>query len=156
MRIRDFRSEDADEIADLFHGSVHSLATENFSSEQLEAWAPTPPDYSRWRKRLSLRKPYVAEREGTIVGFIELEDDGHIDCFYVRDGFQRQGIGKALFDHLLREAEARGIHGFHVEASLMARPFFEREGFCRVGTNRLDRRGQVLTNYSMILKCRIK
>lgn len=152
MIIRDFRPDDSDEIADLFHASVHSLSGENFSEAQLEAWAPTPPNYSSWRARLGLRRPYVADGDGVILGFIELEDDGHIDCFYVHPSSQRRGIGKALFDHLLRQAEVRGIRVFHVEASAIARPFFEREGFQLERTNQLNRGGQTLINYSMNLK----
>lgn len=151
MRIRDFRMADSKEIADLFHGSVHSLDAENFSAEELEAWAPTPPDYSDWRKRLAEKKPYVAEREGMIIGFIELEDDGHIDCFYTHRDFQRQGVGVALYSHLLKEADARELHDLYVEASAIARPFFEREGFRFEKVNRLERRGQILTNFSMRL-----
>jgi putative acetyltransferase len=151
MSIRDFRMADSKEIADLFHGSVHSLDAENFSAEELEAWAPTPPDYSHWRERLAAKKPYVAEREGMIIGFIELEDDGHIDCFYTHGDFQRQGVGSALYRHLLKQADAREIHDLYVEASAIARPFFEREGFRFEKANRLERRGQILTNFSMRL-----
>jgi putative acetyltransferase len=151
INIRNFRMADANEVVDLFHGSVHSLEAEDFSAEQLEAWAPTPPDYSHWRERLSEKKPFVAEREGTIIGFIELEDDGHIDCFYTHKDFQRQGVGSALYIHLLKEADARGIQDLYVEASAIARPFFERENFRLEKTNRLERRGQILTNFSMRL-----
>lgn len=151
IEIRDYRGEDSDEIADLFHDSVHSLSSDNFTAEELEAWAPTPPDYSHWRARLAERKPYVAELDGIIIGFIELEDDGHIDCFYTHEKFQRQGVGSALYDHLLKAADARELHDLYVEASIIARPFFEREGFRLEKANRLERRGQILTNYSMRL-----
>ena len=154
MKIRDYRAVDSIKIADLFHDSVHSLGGEGFSAGQLEAWAPTPPDYSHWRERLAVKKPYVAERNGMIIGFIELEDDGHIDCFYIHKDFQRQGVGSALYIHLLKEADARGIRDFHVEASTIARPFFERQGFRLEKTNRLERRGQIITNFSMMLQRR--
>ena len=35
----------SDEIADLFHQSVHTVSTQYYSAEQKEAWEPTPPDY---------------------------------------------------------------------------------------------------------------
>jgi putative acetyltransferase len=152
MKIRNYRMEDSDEIADLFHGAVHSLVDENYSAEELEAWAPTPPDYEHWRERLSIKKPYVAERDGRIVGFIELEPDGHIDCFYTHKDFQRRGVGSELYEHLSREADVLGIQNFHVEASEVAKPFFLREGFVLERTNRLERGGQILTNYTMKLR----
>lgn len=152
MKIRNYRAQDSDEITDLFHGAVHSLIDENYTAEELEAWAPTPPDYSHWRERLAVKKPYVAERDGMILGFIELEADGHIDCFYTHKDFQRQGVGRRLYNHLASEADARGVQDFHVEASEIARPFFEREGFVLEKVNRVERRGQVLTNFTMSLR----
>ena len=152
MEIRDYRITDADEIADLFHDCVHAIESPVHTPAQLEAWAPTPPDYSTWRKRLAAKKPYLACREGKIIGFIELEDDGHIDCFYTHQDYQRQGVGRALYDHLIEQADARGIVDLHVEASLFARPFFEREGFRLEKENRIERAGEILTNFSMSLK----
>jgi len=151
IKIRDYRADDSNEITDLFHGSVHSLQAENYSAKELEAWAPTPPDYSHWRERLAVKLPFVAERDGMIVGFIELEEDGHIDCFYVHKDFQRQGLGRALYVHLLKNADARRIRDLYVEASAIARPFFERKGFRFERINRLERRGQILTSFSMSL-----
>ena len=149
--IRDYRPEDADEIANLFHASVHSLTDEDYSAEELEAWAPTPPDYSAWRARLAKRTPYVALEDGVIVGFIELEDDGYIDCFYTHGHSQRKGIGRRLYDHLLDRADARGIRDFYVDASPIAKGFFEARGFSVEKVNRIERGGQTLTNYTMRL-----
>ena len=149
--IRDFREEDADEIANLFHDSVHSIVSDRYRAEALEAWAPTPPDYAFWRERLCVKRPFVALRAGRIIGFVELEDDGHIDCFYTHKDYQRQGVGKGLYVHLLSVARSRGLSSLHVEASEIAKPFFEREGFRLEKTNRVERGGQILTNYSMSL-----
>ncbi len=152
MQIRDYQTRDADEIADLFHGSVHAIVSPDLSAAQKEAWAPSPPDYPRWRARLPEKKPYLACRDGKIIGFIELEDDGHIDCFYTHKDFQRQGVGAALYAHLVARADVRGIADFYVEASPIARPFFERVGFGLVKENRIELFGQILTNFSMDLK----
>ena len=151
MHIRDYQTSDADEIADLFHDCVHAIESPDHSAAQLEAWAPTPPDYVTWRTRLNEKKPYLACREEKIIGFIELEADGHIDCFYTHKDFQRQGVGRALYDHLVAKADERGIGRFYVEASHFARPFFEREGYRLEGQNRIERSGQILINFSMTL-----
>jgi putative acetyltransferase len=152
MLIRDYQPEDADEVADLFHDSVHGIVSPTLSAAQLEAWAPTPPDYQAWRLRLAEKKPYLVCLEERILGFIELEADGHIDCFYTHTDHQRQGVGAVLYAHLLSQAEARGIVDLHVEASEIARPFFEKKGFVLGKQNRIERGGEILTNYSMTLK----
>ena len=152
MLIRDYQPEDADEIADLFHDCVHAIDSPDLSRAQLEAWAPTPPDYVHWRAKLATSRPYLACEGERIVGFIELEDDGQIDCFYTHKDFQRRGIGGALYDHLVEAADARGIADFYVEASFFARPFFERQGYRLERENRIERFGEVLFNFSMRLE----
>lgn len=92
MRIRNYEPSDAREIADLFHDAIHAIGTESYSREQVEAWAPTPPDYDHWQRRLDCKQPFVAEINQKIVGFIELDPDGHIDCMYTHKDYQRQGI----------------------------------------------------------------
>jgi putative acetyltransferase len=92
----------------------------------------------------------VALQDARVVGFIELEPDGHIDCLYVHPAFQRQGIAGRLLQHLMQEAKKRGIAQLHVEASAVARPFFEARGFALQARNSVVRRGQTLINYRMV------
>lgn len=149
MRIRHFKSSDSTKIADLFHGSVHSISSDIYSKEQLEAWAPTPPDYTMWKVRLEKTKPFVAIIDGVVVGFIELELDGHIDCMYVHRDYQRQGVAKALFKHASHEARKNGCKTLYVKASILAKAFFEKMGFDVESENIVKKNRQELINYSM-------
>lgn len=128
MIIRHFTTSDAKDIADLFHGSVHSISLDIYSKEQLEAWAPTPPDHKKWATKLERTKPFVAVRGNVIVGFIELELDGHIDCMYVHRDYQRQGVAEALFIYASKEAIKNGCRIMYVEASIVAKNFFHKMG----------------------------
>jgi len=149
MEIRNYAESDSREIADLFHNSVHSIKAEMYSYEQLEAWSPSPPDYEFWSSKLNKSKPYVATIGSQIVGFIELEDDGHIDCLYVHKNYQGQGIAGKLFSHVNEVAISNGIKSLYVEASAIAKPFFEKRGFLLSSENVVQRNGQYLVNYSM-------
>lgn len=151
MHIRNYQPSDAREIADLFHDAIHAIDPEYYSKEQAEAWAPTPPDYGHWQRRLDRKQPFVAEINQKIVGFIELDPDGYIDCMYTHKDYQRQGIAGQLYDHLKMMAHQKGIKRLYVEASILARPFFEARGFELVKENAIERRGQQLINYSMEL-----
>jgi len=137
------------EIADLFHQCVHSIDTSVYSNEQQEAWAITPPDYQKWASRLLIKKPYLAIIDGRVAGFIELDPDGHIDCMYTCVDFQRRGVAKALFDHILAIATNSGIKRLYVEASIIAKPLFEKFGFETLQENSIERNQQILTNFSM-------
>lgn len=151
--IHPFKLEDCKEITDLFHGAVHSISPDFYSKEQLEAWAPTPPNYSKWQIRLEKTQPFVARIDEVIVGFIELEleqeKNGHIDCLYVHKDYQRQGIANALFAYASKDAIKNGCHALYVEASHLAKGFFLQQGFVVEQENIVERNQQKLVNYTM-------
>lgn len=140
------------EIADLFHSSVHAIESSVYSLGQKEAWAPTPPDYEAWAERLEGKQPFLAMRDDQLAGFIELDSDGHIDCFYVHPDFQGQGIGSLLYERVLQEAHSQNLERLYVEASKVARPFFGRRGFQVLVENEVCRAGVCLVNFSMELR----
>ncbi|WP_421869709.1 GNAT family N-acetyltransferase [Motiliproteus sp.] len=148
MKIRNFRSTDSDEIADLFHRSVQAIDDAIYTPAQKQAWAP-PTDYAKWRERLQLSQPFVAVSNDQIVGFIELRETGYIDCLYVHPDHQHQGIATALLIHLCRVARQQGLKRLSVDASKVALPFFEHHGFEIVEAQELIRDGQRLQNYCM-------
>ncbi len=149
MDIRTYSADRSDEIADLFHASVHAIEPAVYTPEEKAAWAPTPIDYGRWRVRLDEKRPFLAIIDDRVAGFIELEADGHIDCAYTHPDFQRRGVASALYAHLLKEAEARKLERLYVEASHVAKPFFEHRGFSVVKANHVDRNGVAMVNFTM-------
>lgn len=149
MKIQLYSDEMTIEIADLFHKSVHEIDSSVYTPKQKEAWAPTPPDYERWCKRLNEKMPFVAIIDGRIAGFMELEPDGHIDCTYTHPEFQRRGVASALYEHLLAEAKIRNIERLYVEASSIAKPFFEHRGFSVIRKNELLQNGVRMINFKM-------
>ncbi|MCO4757654.1 MAG: GNAT family N-acetyltransferase [Oceanospirillaceae bacterium] len=149
MQIRHYKEADAREITTLFHESVHAIDRRFYSDQELESWSPTPPDYARWQARLDLKKPFVALINGQIVGFIELDDDGHIDCLYVHKDYQRRGIGQSLFLYLCDIAKQKGYERLYVEASKGAKTLFDTLGFVTVSENQVARGASVLINFSM-------
>lgn len=131
--IQAFDPKDTNIIADLFTNTIHHIDDSIYSVAQKQAWAPQPPDYNRWKTRLIERQPFCAwvqtPETNTLAGFIELEPNGHIDCFYVSPEFQSSGVASALMTHLLTQARQQALSKLWVEASLVARPIFEHYGF---------------------------
>ena len=149
MKIRPYQPSDHTEIADLFHAAVHAIPETIYSKEERDAWAPTPPNYTEWASRLSVKKPFVAVKNNTLVGFIELEKDGHIDCLYVHPTYQRAGVASQLLQQVRTIADQKGLTTLTVEASRIAMPFFKQHGFTCLQKNIVHLRGQPLVNYSM-------
>ena len=148
-RIRDYELADAPAIARLFYETVRSVNRADYSEEQVEAWAPAIPDAGEWHDRMAGRRTLVAEEGGEVVGFCELEEDGHLDMFYVRKDAVGRGIGRSLYEAAERAAWGWNFGHMFTEASITARPFFERRGFRVVSERRVWRRGIELTNFAM-------
>ncbi|MDZ8107442.1 MAG: GNAT family N-acetyltransferase [Nostoc sp. DedQUE12a] len=149
MKIREYRLSDTQAIAKLFYDTIHEINIADYTQEQVDAWAPKNMDYEVWHKRLQVKLPYIAEDNGEIVGFGELEADGHIDCFYCHSKYQRKGIGSKLLSHLENTAKSQGIKRLYTEASITAKSFFEHKGFIVVREQQVERRGVWFKNYVM-------
>lgn len=144
-----YRDEWASQLADIYHRAVHAIAPSLYSSAAKEVWAPTPPDYGWWAERLASTSPGVALVSGQLAGFIEFGGDGHIDCLYTDPAYQGKGVAAALYARVLAQAKESGLRFLTVDASLAARPFFERRGFSVTRENQLQRNGATLCNFSM-------
>ena len=136
------------EIVDLFYQAVWAINDEIYNTEQKRVWAPEP-DYKVWQKRLAQKQPWLAIIDQQIAGFIELDPDGHIDCTYTHPKFQGKGVASALYRHLEQEARHRGIGRLYVEASAVAKPFFQRRGFTQLAENIIRRDKVTLSNFTM-------
>ncbi|MEH2195199.1 MAG: GNAT family N-acetyltransferase [Nostoc sp.] len=149
MIIRGYKISDTKEIMKLFYDTIHEINICDYTQEQVDAWATKNIDYEVWHKRLQAKLPYIAEKNGEIVGFGELEADGHIDCFYCHSKYQRQGIGSKLLIYIENTAKLQGIKRLYAEVSITAKPFFETKGFSVVREQQVERRGVWLKNYVM-------
>lgn len=146
--VRDYRPTDVDALMALFRTAVLQVARRDYTEAQVRAWAERM-DRARWLERLAARPTFVAEVGGEIAGFSDLEPDGHIDMLFVHADHQGRGVASALFDHLLARAKAAGLGRLYTEASLTARPFFERRGFTVITAQDVPVAGEVLRNFRM-------
>lgn len=68
----------------------------------------------------------VAERDGTVAGFLALEGD-YVACLYVDGAHRGHGLGHRLLAHARRQRDRLSLWTFQANAA--ARRFYEREGF---------------------------
>ena len=146
--IRDYQASDYIQVSELFYQTIHAVNRMDYTPEELQAWAPVI-DHQRWKVRLKKTKPIIAEKQGIVVGFAELEADGHIDCFYVHKDYQRQGVGKSLIHEIFNRANRLEIQRLFSEVSITAKPFFEAQGFRVIRPNLVHKNGLTLKNYIM-------
>ena len=89
----------------------------------------TDDEVRAWIARVLLVRDrvWVAERDGSIVGFIALHG-AWVDQLYLRPGCYRGGIGSALLAIAKRESPT-GLRLFCFQRNHRARGFYEANGF---------------------------
>ena len=149
MNIRPFRDDDASAAAQIFFNSVRLGTRDYYDEAQRVAWAPRVPEATKWLDRLKSQTVFVAERNGSVVGFMTLAAEGYIDLAFVAPDAIGQGIGKQLYEAILTEALNLGVPRLHAEASHLARAFFERQGWSVVESQFVTRRDVAIPNFVM-------
>ncbi len=149
MIIRKYTPADTQQIMDLFYDTVHAINRQHYSAAQVAAWAPRAMNSHQWGRSLSHHHTYVAEVQSMIVGFGDFADNGHLDRFYCHKDYQGVGVGTQLLAALEQAAKTQGITCLVTEASITAKPFFEKRGFVVVNEQQVIFRGVTFTNYVM-------
>jgi putative acetyltransferase len=149
VNIRPYAASDLTAVVELITDAVHVGAADQYTTAQRSAWAPIPPDLEYWRTRLDGVHMLVAELDSQLIGVISYEDDGHIDLLYTSPAFVRKGIASALYDRAEAALRTKGARELFTEASLIARPFFARQGFELVEEEVVTRRGVELARLRM-------
>lgn len=149
MLIRLYQVDDTAEIMQLFYNTVHEINIRDYTSAQIEAWAPKSLNTEFWQQGLSSKFTHVAVENNKIAGFGELEANGHIDRFYCHQKFQRQGVGTKILEQIESKAKSLGVKQLFTEASITAKPFFISKGFVVVKMQEVERRGEKLVNFVM-------
>jgi GNAT superfamily N-acetyltransferase len=81
-------------------------------------------------------RTYVAEEEGSLVGFATwVEADGvfELEDLFVDPGWRRRGIAAALVDRIAQVLRARGVQRLEVTANPHAMGFYRAAGFVDCG-----------------------
>jgi len=145
--IRRYDATDLDAVIGVFLRSVREVASRDYDAGQIAAWAQVDRDV--WSHRRLDRPTWVALIDDVIAGFTDLESDGHIDMLFVDPASQRRGVASALLDTVENAARVQGLALLNTDASITARPFFEKHGFQVVRSQVVALRGQRLTNFRM-------
>ena len=133
----------------LFYDTVHKVNIRDYTQEQVDVWAPMDMNIEDWMRGLSSKFTYVAEENNKILGYGQLELNGHIHHFYCHKDFQRKGVGTQILEWIESKARALGINKLFTEASITAKPFFEKKGFSLIREQQVECRGQNFINFVM-------
>lgn len=145
MNIREYSPSDCAEIAELFYDTVHTVNAKDYSAKQLDVWATGKIDIEKWDRSFREHFSVVAVEDGAIIGFGDIDETGYLDRLYVHKDYQRKGTGTAICEKLEKAAKGRIV----THASVTAKPFFEKRGYCVVKEQQVERQGIFLKNFIM-------
>jgi putative acetyltransferase len=146
LNIRQATIHDLPELQQLFIGTIKTVCTADYNSEQTEVWASGIENMDRWQQVLLEQVVWVATNEEKITGFCTLANGSYIDLFYVHKDHQRQGIALQLYTRIEQEAKRRNQTELTSNVSKTAKKFFEKMGFEVVTEQTVTIKGVDLTN----------
>ena len=132
MHVRRYKIGEEETLWKLCRDTTLQVNGRDYGMELVEKWAPSQIDMGKWTERMRRKNPFVADQDGSIVGFAELTSEARISGFYSHYEWQRKGVGKALYQAIEVEASRLGFDRLRVEVSTTAKRFFLSMGFCIV------------------------
>ena len=145
--LRRYVTEDLDAIIEVFQRAVREVASRDYNPAQIAAWSAV--DREAWEPHRLTRPTWVAVDGAHVVGFSDLEADGHLDMMFVHPDYQGMGVATVLLRQVEAAAIAQGLTRIFTEASLTARSFFEKRGFVVDAEQVVGKRGAWMTNFRM-------
>jgi putative acetyltransferase len=147
--IRPLVFADGDAAARIIYDAIQIGTRSVYSKTQRNAWAGTSPDPKKWNERFQKLDGFTAEISGKAVGFMTLNSAGYIDLAFVSPDRTGCGVGRKLYEAVEAKALAAGVSDLTTNASLVAKPFFQRFGWRIDCEQAVAIRGETLTNYRM-------
>lgn len=129
MNIRRFQVGDEAALFRVYFSAIHHVAAMDYTSEQVQAWAPADMDMDLWANKIREIRPFIAELDGEVVGYADVQRDGYIDHFFVSGTHGLKGIGRSLMKKIHEEAKLLGLTELTSDVSKTAEPFFAIHGF---------------------------
>lgn len=127
--IRRYREGEEPALFDVYYSAIHLVASRDYTSQQIEAWAPRDLNALLWERRIQGINPFVAELDGTVLAYADVQASGYIDHFFVSGTHPRRGLGTMLMTRILEEAARLELRELTSDVSRTAQGFFERFGF---------------------------
>lgn len=147
MEIRLYQKGDSKQVVKLLQDTVNIVETEVHPQIETRSAALESVQSQDWESYFLSNFTIIAEIENTIVGVAQIEDNGHISCFYCHSDFRRQGIGSQLYAALEDYAFTKQIPTIYTETNSSDRPFFLQLGFEDVQEQKVLIGGKVPTHF---------
>ncbi len=133
--VRIAKHADAAAICQLLRESIRAVCALDYGNDEavLTQWLhnKTPENVIKWIN--ANHCCYVACQDGAVVGFVLMDDEGHLLLNYLLPQYFRQGIGTVLLREVECYAADHSIHTITVDSTITAKEFYLKQGFVANG-----------------------
>lgn len=147
ITVREFKVGDEGGLWSVFYSSIHQVCSNDYTDEQIQAWAPADLDPAIWISKIQSIKPFVAITGEKVIGYADLQEDGKIDHFFVHGDHQAQGVGNCLMKKIIEKGANK--KRLYSEVSHTAKAFYEKNGFKVTKVQQVKMHGVTLSNNIM-------
>ena len=138
------------EMQSLFRSTILHVNVKDYMREEAENWASCGDSLEHWEKLLASNRFIGAfDRQGGLLGFSSMNGKGYLHSLFVHKDWQGKGVATALLAEVEGMAREYGVHVISTEASITARPFFEKRGYRVVKEQEVKANRLYMTNYVM-------
>ena len=81
IQIRKYKEGEELELWNIYYETIRTVNIKDYSQLQVEAWAPEDYDNKKWVQRIKGMNPFIATNGKYILGYADVQNDGHIDPF---------------------------------------------------------------------------
>lgn len=151
MKVRRYQPGDGDFVSAIFFAAARRTGRQAYSERQVQAWAPAPYDAAEYDELAADGRILLVavDAQDRPVAWADLETNGHIDHIFCHPESGRRGAGTALYERIEQLARELKLQRLYVEASEIAKPFFERQGFRVIDRRDFEIGGVPIHNYAM-------
>lgn len=147
--IRKVTIKDLQQVLTLFTETIQNTCAQHYTKKQIKVWTASAKNTEKWITKFKQQYFIVAETNGLIIGFSSLENNDIVDLMYVHKDYQKQKIAKTLLNNIEQKAIQLGATKLGTYASIIAKPFFEKQGFITEKENKFELNGVVISNFIM-------
>ena len=141
---------DFPDLIDLFEESIMWIPDHVYSVSEKETWVRKGNDPESWKESIEQDIFLIAMNEDQMVGFISLTQKGYLDKLFVHPSFWGKRVASALLAKLDEHITEWELDHIRTDASLVARPFFERKGFTEQYREVVKIERESLTRFRMV------
>lgn len=150
--IREMKDSEIDEALELMWKVFRQLIAPEYSKEGIDTF------YTQYIKGKSFREKFASQREimygafidEKLVGVLSLSANNAVSCLFVEREYHRMGIGKQLFEVVIKKLRDRGVMEVMLNASSYAIPFYTHLGFSIIG-EKTCYKGMIYTPMKLVL-----